>query len=195
MLGSWLGITRSHRIRGWQGVHPVSQIGVHLDQKLSLTYGPSYEGFGRRPFAGRGAWSGAGVRKPPKEETAGRKGRPFGRARPMGILGSRTARVCRRGGRWRAILAAETMMTSEFGREDARAWRGRGGRGRTDDLERTLACGNENCVRPALLSPASGQRPSFSRCSINCDGNGPRSRVAERLGQTPLASEVLTVWE
>src|SRR5271157_4131875 len=85
------------------------------------------------------AWSGAGVRTPPKEETAGRKGRPFGRARSMEILGSRTARVCRRGGRWRAILAAETMMTSEFGREDALPWRGRGGRGRTEDLERTLA--------------------------------------------------------
>src|SRR5271166_794915 len=74
------------------------------------------------------AWSGAGVRKPPKEETAGRKGRPFGRARPMEILGSRTARVCRRGGRWGAILA-ETTTTSEFGCEDARPWRGRGGRG------------------------------------------------------------------
>src|SRR5271166_1336092 len=86
-----------------------------------------------------GAWSGAGVRKPPKEETAGRKGRLFGRARPMEILGSRTARACRRGGRWRAILAAETMMTIEFGREDAGRWRWRGDRGRTDDLERTSA--------------------------------------------------------
>ena len=33
------------------------------------------------------------------------------------------ARVCRRGGRWRTILAAETTMTSEFGREDARLTR------------------------------------------------------------------------
>jgi hypothetical protein len=31
------------------------------------------------------AGAGAGVRKPPKEETAGRKGRCFGWARPMGI--------------------------------------------------------------------------------------------------------------
>lgn len=31
---------------------------------------------------------------------------PFGRARPMEILGSRTARVCRREGWWGAILAA-----------------------------------------------------------------------------------------
>ncbi len=94
---------------------------------------------GDGPLRDGRAWPGAGVRKPPKEETAGRKGRPFGRARPMEISGSRTSRVCRRGGRWRGILAAETMMTSEFGREDARPWRGRGGRGRTDDLERTSA--------------------------------------------------------
>ena len=53
MLGSWLGITRSHRIRGWQGVRPVRQIGVHRDQKGWLTFQPSYEGFGRRPLAGR----------------------------------------------------------------------------------------------------------------------------------------------
>ncbi len=47
----------------------------------------------------------------------------------MEILGLRTSRVCRRGGQWRAISVAETMMTSEFGREDARPGRGRGGRG------------------------------------------------------------------
>ncbi|HEX4595091.1 MAG TPA: hypothetical protein VH157_12490, partial [Bryobacteraceae bacterium] len=34
MLGSWLGITRSHWIRGWQGIHPVSQTGVHQDQQI-----------------------------------------------------------------------------------------------------------------------------------------------------------------
>ena len=32
-------------------------------------------GFGRRPFAGGRGSTGAGVRKPRKEETAGRKGR------------------------------------------------------------------------------------------------------------------------
>jgi hypothetical protein len=40
-----------------------------------------------------GTWRGAGVRKPRKEETAGRKGRCLvGAARLMGIFGSRTER-------------------------------------------------------------------------------------------------------
>jgi hypothetical protein len=43
------------------------------------------EGF-RTPALGDGrARGGAGVRKPPKEETAGRKGRCLGRARSMAI--------------------------------------------------------------------------------------------------------------
>ena len=46
------------------------------------------KGFGRRPFADGCASTGAGVRKPRKEETAGRKRGLFGRARPMVILGS-----------------------------------------------------------------------------------------------------------
>ena len=33
-LGSWFGIAKSHRIRGWQGAHPVSQIGVPRDRNL-----------------------------------------------------------------------------------------------------------------------------------------------------------------
>ena len=39
-----------------------------------LTRRPSYEGFGRRPVPGRSCAMWAGVRKRPKEETAGRKG-------------------------------------------------------------------------------------------------------------------------
>jgi hypothetical protein len=45
MLGSWLGITRSHRIRGWQGVRPVSQIGVHRDQQLAIDLRALIRGF------------------------------------------------------------------------------------------------------------------------------------------------------
>ena len=99
----------------------------------------SVKGFGRRPLVGRSCELWGRRSKASQGGNRGDVGALFGRARPMEILGSRTARVCRRGGRWRAILAAETMMTSEFGREDARPWRGRGGRGRTDDLERTSA--------------------------------------------------------
>ena len=67
MLGSWFGIKRSHRIRGWQEVHPVSQIGVHRDQKLAVDNRALIRGFrtpapsrrsglrrGRRPKASRG---------------------------------------------------------------------------------------------------------------------------------------------
>ncbi len=82
--------------------------------------GPAFESLPRRkPRAGRGAvWSGA---------TYG----DFRIADGWCVSGR---------GRWRAILAAETMMTSAFGREDGRAWRGYGGRRRTDDLMRTSAC-------------------------------------------------------
>ncbi len=97
------------------------------------------KGFGRRPLVGRSCELWGRRSKASQGGNRGDVGALFGRARPMEILGSRTARVCRRGGRWRAISAAETMMTSEFGREDARPWRGRSGRGRTDDLERTSA--------------------------------------------------------
>ena len=51
MLGSWLGITRSHRIRGWQGVTPSHKPEFTETNNWRLTYGPSYEGFGRGPFA------------------------------------------------------------------------------------------------------------------------------------------------
>src|SRR5271157_3271548 len=76
------------------------------------------KGFGRRPLAGRSCVVRGRRSKASQGGNRGQEGAPV----------------------WSgAILAAETVMTSEFGREDARAWRGRGGRGRTDDLERTSA--------------------------------------------------------
>ena len=45
MLGSWSGIIRSHRIRGWQGVRPVCQIGVHRDQQLVVDLRALIRGF------------------------------------------------------------------------------------------------------------------------------------------------------
>ena len=45
MLGSWSGIIRSHRIRGWQGVRPVYQIGVHRDQQLVVDFRALIRGF------------------------------------------------------------------------------------------------------------------------------------------------------
>src|SRR5208337_5553591 len=82
--------------------------------------GPAFESLPRRkPRVGRDAvWSGAAY----------------------GDFRSRTGRVCRRGGWRRAILAAGPTTAGVFGREYARAWRGRGGRRRTGDLVRTSAC-------------------------------------------------------
>jgi hypothetical protein len=45
MPGSWFGIAGSRRIRGWQGVRPVCQIGVHRDQHLVLDLAALIRGF------------------------------------------------------------------------------------------------------------------------------------------------------
>jgi len=57
------------------------------------------KGFGRRPFAGAAAGRGAGVRKPRKEETAGRKRRGLVGRDLWGLEGRvRIARVAARAG-------------------------------------------------------------------------------------------------
>ena len=91
MLGSWLGITRSHRIRGWQGVHPVSQSEFTEAKNWWLTYGPSYEGFGRRPLAQTGRLA----RMRPAFESPPRRKPRFGRALAPGpgLWGFRDRRV------------------------------------------------------------------------------------------------------
>ena len=76
------------------------------DVRLKDAYGRLGEGF-RTPALCRTV---VGVLGPAFESLPRRKPRggrvPFGRARTMEILGSRTARVCRREGWWGAILAA-----------------------------------------------------------------------------------------
>ena len=81
------------------------------------------------------AGAGAGVRKPPKEETAGRKGAVG--ARPMGICGWRTGRVRRGGSRRRSVLAAEPTTADVFDRGTAQVCRVRSGRVRTGDIAQT----------------------------------------------------------
>jgi integrase len=54
MPGSWFGIAGSRRIRGWQGVRPVCQIGVHRDQHLVLDLAALIRGF-RVPLSARAA--------------------------------------------------------------------------------------------------------------------------------------------
>jgi hypothetical protein len=113
-----------------------------------LTRGPSYEGFGRRPFADGGTGAGAGVRKPPKEETAGRLGTVW-RARLWGFVsgGRSSSKALATGGggcfrlkRRRAASSTAAMRGSEgfrlveggvrwsrghCGRVPARGWRRR----------------------------------------------------------------------
>jgi len=50
MPGSWLGIKRPHRIRGWQGATLSHKSEFAETNNWRLTPGPSYEGFGCRPF-------------------------------------------------------------------------------------------------------------------------------------------------
>ena len=157
MLGSWLGITRSHRIRGWQGVTLSHKPEFTETNNWRLTYGPSYEGFGRRPFAGARAWRGAGVRKPRKEETAGRKGAvwlvaPYGNLRiadgsPMWRRGRKAAGVIigsRHDGLflglgWGRRGLARRLESVCGGREDV-ALRPRGGAGGGEKRRCEAAC-------------------------------------------------------
>ena len=139
MPGSWLGITRSDRIRGWRGVHPVSQIGVHRDQQLAVDFRALIRGF-RTPACCRRAGLG-GV--PASESLVRRKPRGgrgavwSGAARPMGILGSRTVRWWGFGGRWRAMFSVGAKTTGFFEGEDATGGCGRGAWRRSADLVRT----------------------------------------------------------
>ena len=77
-LGSWLGITRSHRIRGWQGVHPVSQTGVHRDQQLAVDLRALIRGFRTPALRDGRAWS-AFESVPRRKTRAGRGARSVGR--------------------------------------------------------------------------------------------------------------------
>ena len=139
VLGSWSGIIRSHRIRGWQGVRPVCQIGVHRDQQLVVDLRALIRGF-RTPALCRTV---AGVLGPAFESLPRRKPRVGGDAVRSGAaygdfrIGD-GLRFSPRGW-WRPILAAGLTMAGVSGREYGRAWRGRGGRRRAGDLVRTSA--------------------------------------------------------
>src|SRR5271166_3863152 len=127
----------------WRRCLPKARLHPIATSVPVLRNGSFAEGF-RTPAPGAGASSGTAgpafeslVRRKPRRGRGARLvGRDLWRYGDFRIADG--SRVSPRGP-WRAIFAAETMMTSEFGREDARPWRGRGGRGRTDDLERTSA--------------------------------------------------------
>jgi len=71
MLGSWLGINRSHRIRGWQGVRPVSQVGVHRDQQLAIDLRALIRGFRMPAIAVRGSGRGPAYENRPSRNPRG----------------------------------------------------------------------------------------------------------------------------
>ena len=75
MLGSWSGIIRSHRIRGWQEVRLSIKSEFAETNNLVVDLRALIRGFRTPALCGTVVRdAGAGVRKPPKEETAGRKG-------------------------------------------------------------------------------------------------------------------------
>ena len=121
MLGSWSGIIRSHRIRGWQEVRLSIKSEFAETNNLVVDFRALIRGF-RAPALCDG-WTapGAGARKPPKEETAGRLGTAW-RARLWGIedrgrLSSEASGICgarcfQRKRRWLGFSMA-TMRGSE----------------------------------------------------------------------------------
>jgi hypothetical protein len=133
MLGSWFGIAGSRRIRGWQGAHPVDSRSSPETNTLRLTWRPSYEGFGRRPLAGR--WCAMWGRRS-KASQGGNRGQEralFGGARSMEIWRPRADGMRRGAGFWRAVLLKGTTKTSRFGCEDMRIWGRRGARSGSSD--------------------------------------------------------------
>src|ERR1700733_1554235 len=85
------------------------------------------KGFGRRPFAGdAGAGRGAGVRKPRKEETAGRKRRGLAGRELWGFGVADGSPKWRRGG-GQPLLSSGANTTRFFGGEDASGGCGRSG--------------------------------------------------------------------
>jgi hypothetical protein len=111
MPGSWFGIAGSRRIRGWQGVRPVCQIGVHRDQHLVLDLAALIRGF-RAPALCDGG-TGRGSR--PKASQGGNRGElegPFGE-RGYGDL--RIADGCR-AGRGRPVTLIVLVGSGDGGR-------------------------------------------------------------------------------
>jgi hypothetical protein len=137
MLGSWLGIAGSRRIRGWQGVCPVCQTGARRDQHFALDMQALIRGF-RTPAPCRTVVRvlGPAFESLPRRKPRGGCGL-VGRARPMGICQSRTKRSWDFEGRWRGLFWTGTKTTSVFEGEHAGGERGRGAWNRTGDLVRT----------------------------------------------------------
>jgi hypothetical protein len=140
MLGSWSGIIRSHRIRGWQGLRPVCQIGVHRDQQLVVDLRALIRGF-RTPTLCRtvaGVLGSAFESLPRRKPRVGREDVWSGAA--YGDSGAANGAGGCFSGRRRAVRWARTKATSVFAGEPASGecerctWR------RTVDLARTSPC-------------------------------------------------------
>ena len=116
------------------GLRPQSAVRDGLLRCRSMP--ASVKGFGRRPLRTVWACAGAGARKPPKEETAGRLGPFF--ERDYGDL--------RIADRWRgrrrqpgcSVFSAEAARAAVSDGDDAREPSVRIGRGKTGERVRTL---------------------------------------------------------
>ena len=111
--------------------------------KVAVCYVRNTGGFRTAPLcrrAGRGGGRGAGVRKPRKEETPGRKRRGLAGRNLWGFCGRGRSAYVAAGGRRRPVLSVGAKTASFFDREDTRAWRECSGWREFAEVVRTSRC-------------------------------------------------------
>ena len=99
---------------------PCLLAGVRRDQHLALDLRALIRGFWTPAPSGRSCGLWAGVRNPPREETAGQKGTPVWSGVPMGILGLRTAGERGVGGRGRLVSLSGAAALAVLDGDDPR---------------------------------------------------------------------------
>ena len=125
----------------------------------------SLKGFGRRPFAGARAGRGAGVRKPRKEETAGRRGAVWLGA-TYGDL-----KVADGSAKWRRGRKAAGVIV---GSEHDGLFRGRGCERRVWARRVERVCGGREVMVVLLRRAAGGE--AKRRCVAGITATVMRSR-------------------
>ncbi len=170
MLGSWLGIARSHRIRGWQGVRPCLLNRSSPRPQLALDLRALIRGFRAPALCDGGTAPGAGARSPPRRKPRGGMGTVW-RARLWGFedrerLASEAsaigdARCFQRKRRWLGV----SMAT--LGRSGALA---------------SVAGGLATSRGRRARVPARGWRRRRSRVHGGMRGDGHEVSILTRLG-------------
>ena len=116
---------------------------------LTASRGAIGEGFRTPALCGRWGGRGAGVRKPPKEETAGRKG-PFGGRDLWGFEGRGGSARGGPGPAGRVFASTEATTASLFDREDARPGASAAGRGSAELVRTSPSCSGARLEAKAI---------------------------------------------